>query len=173
MSVAFIRIDERLIHGQIIEAWIPQTHTNAVLIVDDELCINTLKKTILSLTIPESIRLFIEDTNRAVELLLGETTSSYRMMILFPSIEAIYRFYKTGIFSKIALPAINVGNLHKGDNNIQITDSIFIDDVCVSRLTEMENAGLVFEFAPLPRSEVMNLGTIIDLFKGKDTDSKQ
>ena len=35
MGVVLIRVDSRLIHGQILEAWIPHTRADALLVVDD------------------------------------------------------------------------------------------------------------------------------------------
>ena len=45
-NIALARIDDRLIHGQVVTAWIKQYPINKILIIDDELSRNSLMKRI-------------------------------------------------------------------------------------------------------------------------------
>ena len=54
-AVAFVRIDNRLIHGQIIETWLPYTGATQVVVANDELANDILQQEIMSLAIPQTV----------------------------------------------------------------------------------------------------------------------
>ena len=47
MSVDLVRIDNRLIHGQVIEAWVPHVHATRIVVVDDQVASDPLQLAIL------------------------------------------------------------------------------------------------------------------------------
>ena len=51
-NILVIRIDDRLIHGQVVTAWIKQYPINKILIIDDELSRNKLMERIYKAAAP-------------------------------------------------------------------------------------------------------------------------
>lgn len=50
--MTFVRIDNRLVHGQIIETWLPFTRARTIVVANDELAADPLRQEIMSLAIP-------------------------------------------------------------------------------------------------------------------------
>jgi len=55
--MAFVRIDNRLVHGQIIETWLPFTRARVIVVVNDALAADFLRQEIMSLAIPAGVRI--------------------------------------------------------------------------------------------------------------------
>ena len=53
----FVRIDNRLVHGQVIETWLPHTRAGMIVVVNDELSGNMLRQEIMSLAIPDGVEI--------------------------------------------------------------------------------------------------------------------
>ena len=52
MTTLLVRVDDRLIHGQIVETWIPYLSINQIIVADDEVFHNPFKKKIMRMSLP-------------------------------------------------------------------------------------------------------------------------
>jgi mannose/fructose/N-acetylgalactosamine-specific phosphotransferase system component IIB/mannose/fructose-specific phosphotransferase system component IIA len=57
LAMHFVRIDNRLVHGQVIETWLPHTRATMIVVVNDELSGNVLRQEIMSLAIPDGVEI--------------------------------------------------------------------------------------------------------------------
>ncbi|MDO8735330.1 MAG: PTS sugar transporter subunit IIB, partial [Elusimicrobiota bacterium] len=65
MSIVLIRIDDRLIHGQIIEGWLKTVHADRILVVSDEAVHDEIQSQLMGLAVPENIKLTIADVKKS------------------------------------------------------------------------------------------------------------
>ena len=61
----WVRVDNRLVHGQVIETWLPYTNAPYLLVVNDELAADPLRQTIISLAVPARITLRVLQVKEA------------------------------------------------------------------------------------------------------------
>src|SRR5262249_57994578 len=54
-GVALLRVDNRLVHGQVLEAWLPALDAQGILVADDEAAGNVLARSAMALAIPPGI----------------------------------------------------------------------------------------------------------------------
>ncbi|HQP30651.1 MAG TPA: PTS sugar transporter subunit IIB, partial [Deltaproteobacteria bacterium] len=55
MNIVLVRVDDRLIHGQILESWIPFIKAQCVVVANDALAGDQFQRAILSMAIPDRI----------------------------------------------------------------------------------------------------------------------
>ncbi|MFC1856308.1 PTS sugar transporter subunit IIB, partial [Thermodesulfobacteriota bacterium] len=55
MSTVLTRVDNRLIHGQILESWVPYTEANCLIVINDDVSNNDLQKEIIKAFVPSHI----------------------------------------------------------------------------------------------------------------------
>lgn len=80
-KIVLARIDDRLIHGQVITAWTKFVHANHIIIVDNELAKNKLMQRIYVAAAPSGIDLKILPIDDAVEY-LEEPDSNANVLLL-------------------------------------------------------------------------------------------
>ena len=59
-NVVLARIDDRLIHGQVVTGWLKLTNGNKIYIVDDKLKNDAMMKTILKTAAPVGTKVFVQ-----------------------------------------------------------------------------------------------------------------
>ncbi|MEN6473094.1 MAG: PTS sugar transporter subunit IIB, partial [Syntrophaceae bacterium] len=59
MNIVLVRVDDRLIHGQILESWIPFLKAQCVVVANDALAGDQFQRAILSMAIPDRIKVRI------------------------------------------------------------------------------------------------------------------
>jgi mannose/fructose/N-acetylgalactosamine-specific phosphotransferase system component IIB len=63
MPIVLVRVDDRLIHGQILEGWLPSTRAQELIVANDSLAQDYLQKMIMQSAIPYSINLIIDSVD--------------------------------------------------------------------------------------------------------------
>ena len=84
MGKLYVRVDDRLIHGQTIVAWCPTLGIQEIIAVDDVSAANPMLKSILTMGVPKNYKTGIVTTQEAKKL-LGEGSDKTRLLIVkFP-----------------------------------------------------------------------------------------
>lgn len=88
-NIILARIDDRLIHGQVMTAWLQYTQATEVVIVDDKVAKDEFMKMIMKSAMPAKIRLSILDTKGAVDYFLGDNkiaSDKYFILVKSPKV---------------------------------------------------------------------------------------
>ena len=107
MAVEMIRIDDRLIHGQIVTAWAKNKQINKIWIVDDGVAKDDFLKGIMQLVAPADKELLITGLSEVPTLLekLVNESPSVLILVKFPYVaEAIFK-------AGVKLRELNVGGI--------------------------------------------------------------
>ena len=100
--IKLARLDYRLLHGQVVFAWVGHVGAQRIIIVDDEAASDELKKTALSLSKPAGVRLNIfslettlakmpkvETLNENIMMIFGNTATLREFCQAYPKIKEI------------------------------------------------------------------------------------
>ena len=107
MGKLYVRIDDRLIHGQIVTAWCITLGVNEIIAVDDALAANPMMQSIMTMGVPQEYHAKIVSAQKACEILCTESDKT-RLVIT--------RFAKNlaGICDAVKTAQhINIGNCSK------------------------------------------------------------
>lgn len=106
-NIVLMRIDDRLIHGQIMTSWVKYTRANKIVIVDDGVANDPFMVKVLGMAVPSGIDVDVFDTGKAVEVLKAEDQGSKNIIILVKYPKTIYTLIEGGVDVK----EINVGGM--------------------------------------------------------------
>ena len=77
MSIIGVRIDGRLIHGQVANLWATKLNISRIMVVDDEVAGNAIEKSGLKLATPAGVKLSVLPVEKAAQnILAGNETRS-------------------------------------------------------------------------------------------------
>ena len=71
-NIVLVRIDDRLIHGQIMTQWSRLYSPTEIMVVDDETCRDSFMTEVLLMAVPKEFKAVVADVDRAAEYLLQE-----------------------------------------------------------------------------------------------------
>jgi PTS system mannose-specific IIB component len=144
--VFWARIDNRLIHGQVVEAWVPHVGAKSILVVNDDLAEDFFQQEIMSLAIPRAV----ESTFLSIDQLVAgnymQAAGRDSTLMLFSSCLDVRRAVEKGL----KLPQLNIGNLHYGSGKRQISPSVALDAEDESCLRYLIEQGVELDFRCVP-----------------------
>jgi PTS system mannose-specific IIB component len=150
--MTLVRIDNRLIHGQIIETWLPYTGASVVIVANDSLAGDVLQQEIMSLAIPETIRSTFVGVDRVVETVsrLRSEREASTILVLFSNCADAKRAYDSGF----AYDVLNVGNVHYSPGKRQISPSVALSSEDEGCLKHLSRKGVTLDFRCVPNDPV-------------------
>ena len=85
-KASFARVDERLIHGQVMTAWVKKYWIKKIILVDDEIVQDSFMQEVLSMSAPQGVKVEVRSAaDAAAEL--SEDTSEDNVMLLFKELK--------------------------------------------------------------------------------------
>lgn len=121
MPLVLARIDCRLIHGQVVETWVPHTCADSVIVANDDLAGNPFLRSVMELAVPPAIRVRFCRLDEAVSVLADADRNGERSILLVASAADAVALRKAGA----AFSLLNIGNLHFAAGKVEITPSVF------------------------------------------------
>ena len=86
-DVRLVRVDFRLMHGQVVTAWLKQVSADAILIVDDKLASDKFLAQVFLMAKPPGVKVAIRSIEKAVAAFQNDSFKSEKMLVLFKSVE--------------------------------------------------------------------------------------
>ncbi len=151
-SVLFLRIDDRLIHGQVIVGWLPVVKPEVLLVVNKKISDDFMRQEMMSLSMPVDIELeFVSPDNISAEAVNEKT------FILVTSPEDAWKCLENGIKPEI----FNVGGMHSRDNKEELFEALHVDHSDRKHFNLILETGLSPIFQPTPQNEPVLLSDIL------------
>ncbi|MBL5003202.1 PTS system, IIAB component [Enterococcus xinjiangensis] len=123
-NIVNVRMDERLIHGQVAGIWAPSLHTQRIIVINDEAAADTLQKSSLRMVAPTSMRLSVLPVESAAKNIRSGKYGKQRLFLVFKNPTDVLRYLKAGG----KLTHVNVGNMSYKEGSKDITKSIKVLD---------------------------------------------
>ena len=117
MEIGLIRVDSRLIHGQVITKWLNYSKANVIVVVDDELSKDSFMSEIYKAYLHNVIILEILNIDNFMRNTGSHKYNNKRLLILLKNIETVYELY----LRQFKMEHIQLGGLPSGvgKSNIQ------------------------------------------------------
>lgn len=150
MAKTYVRVDDRLIHGQTVVAWCPTLNIGEIIAIDDASAKNPMLKSIMTMGVPSTYKTHIVTTEEAKAMLSKESDKNRLVIVKFPiKLEEI----KDEI-SKCEF--IILGNIAKrADTNHKLSGStgiFYLSDNDLEIIDKLVASGLEVNFQQLPSS---------------------
>ena len=135
--IVLARIDNRLIHGQVLEAWVPFVQADCIVVASDEVAAKPLQKKLMTAAVPGEISVVIGSLAEIAEF-FTRNESARRILLLFSSPAAALQGYGLGIpFSEL-----NLGNLSGGEGKRRVSCTLSFSEDDLSVFHQMEDGGV-------------------------------
>jgi len=152
--IALVRVDNRLIHGQILETWLPALKARRVLVADDEAARSPLTRSALTLALPDEIPAQVLPIDEAPWAEVAAAPEP--VLVIFREVEGLRRAFGRGLSPALA-PMVNLGNVHYGPGRRQVTPSVFLSQEELLMLRDLAAAGFRIEARAVPQGAAMDV----------------
>jgi N-acetylgalactosamine PTS system EIIB component len=155
--IALVRVDNRLLHGQILETWIPKLGIEEVVVADDEAAGSELARAAMTLCVPPELPAYIVPLREASWPALAQKKAP--VLVLVRDVSALAAARGSGLSPELA-PRVNVGNVHFGPGRKPVTPSVFLSGPELQILRDLAAAGFEIEARAIPSEPPAGMGDI-------------
>ncbi|MDU0323119.1 PTS system mannose/fructose/N-acetylgalactosamine-transporter subunit IIB [Clostridium butyricum] len=153
MEISFVRIDDRLIHGQTVCIWSKEYDCNRIIACSNEAANNPLRKNLLlSVHIPNK-KVYVLSIEKALEAYTNPKYNGFKAMFLFTNPKDILTMVNNGVNIK----SVNVGGMCYKTGKIQITGAISVSKEDVDAFKQLSEKGVQLEIRQLAKDNKVNL----------------
>lgn len=132
-----LRVDERLIHGQIAMSWSKALNLQGIVVANDEAAIDDLQKMSLKMVAPNGVKAIILSVSDAINLLNDERSKKMRLMVITTTIKDAL-VVSDGINEKAEQVNIgNAGKMHPNGNEMTMTKEVRLIPEEIENLKEL------------------------------------
>lgn len=146
MTVVLARVDQRLVHGVIVNAWYQYLQVNRFMVIDDEVSKNENMKTSMRIVKPAGTGMSIIDTEKALNNFKAGKYDNQRVLVLVKEPETIVKMLEAGI----EIPKVNLGIIFKSDDREQLTKFIALNEKEKADLNKIHEYGVPIKLQFVP-----------------------
>lgn len=144
-----IRIDERLIHGQVATSWIGNLSASRVMIIDDTIVKSEMEKSALRAACPKNIKLSILTVENAAKRINEGVYSEERLLIIVKNPGIVKQLFELDV----QISSVTVGNMSKKENRELLKKSVYISKEELNDLLYLENQNIKVVVQMVPNEE--------------------
>ncbi|MBC6348708.1 PTS sugar transporter subunit IIB [Lactobacillus sp. IBH004] len=147
--IKLLRVDHRLLHGQVAFSWTQELGVDCILIANDDVPNNEIRKTAMKLAKPQGVKLVIKNISDSIKALKSGVTDKYKLFIVVESVADAYSLAT----AYPQIDHINLGGTKPADGTKQISKAINVTNEDESKLKELVNQGCEIEIRQVPNDK--------------------
>ncbi|KRL06778.1 PTS system mannose/fructose/N-acetylgalactosamine-transporter subunit IIB [Liquorilactobacillus hordei] len=138
MDIRLLRIDSRLLHGQVTTNWAKVTKVNRILVVSDKVAKDKIRRTLLIQASPPGIRVNVITVAKMIGIYHDIRFGLLKVMILVEEPEDARRLIAGGI----AVDTVNIGAISFDRTKVMVSDAIAVNDADVAAFSWIHKKGI-------------------------------
>ncbi len=158
MSIVLFRVDERLIHGQVVVGWGAYLRPNQIVVVDDALALSEWEQELYTLGLPAELLSRFETVAQAREHLPDWRASHARVMVLTRDVSTMRQLAQGG---SLRGDQVNIGGLHHAAGRWAALPYVFLSDDEARELSALSEEGVLVSARDLPGSRRVELDDLL------------
>jgi mannose/fructose/sorbose-specific phosphotransferase system IIB component len=154
--IVFTRIDDRLIHGQVVEGWVNFLKATCIMVADDHVAANALQKSIMEISAPQGLKVAIGSVKDVCTQLRMAAFDTERVILLFSNPSDVLRALKSGLDCRV----LNIGGMHYVQGKRKLMDVLAVDDADLDALREIAARGVKVDIQTVPTQRPLPLNKV-------------
>lgn len=150
MPIVFARVDDRLIHGQIVQAWLPELNVDEIVIPCLSKSGRNVNEGLLRLCLPYEYDLKVLDARKAVAYLAD---TKKRIFLLLGSLDDLNPLIEDGLQIK----SLNIGGMHFKQGAQKLAENVFLDAKDKLTLRILSDLGIQIETRAVPNAQSVSV----------------
>jgi mannose/fructose/N-acetylgalactosamine-specific phosphotransferase system component IIB len=154
MPIVLFRVDERLIHGQVVVGWGGPLHADRIVVVDDEIAASDWEQELYCLGVPPQIDTHFAAVAEARRALPDWQAGGHRVIVLVRDVETARRMAADGL---LAGEEVNLGGIHHAEGRLRVLPYLHLSEDERAALRDIEAGGARVSARDLPATRPVPL----------------
>lgn len=154
--ISLVRVDNRLIHGQVVEAWLPHLKVSRIVVADDEAASSPLIRAAMGLAVSSDVDVSIQPMDKVD--FFQVSTDPVKTLVLVREVDGVLQARQRGL----KMSALNLGNVHFASGRRQVSPSVFLSQDELNRLKMLGDEGIEVEARGVPTDRPVPLAEMTE-----------
>lgn len=159
--ISMIRIDDRLIHGQVAFVWTKHLGVNRIVVANDSVAKNDIQKMSLKMAAPDTAKCNILSVDEAINVLNDPRAKALKILVVVNNPEDARK-----IVEKVKdVPYVNISNYGRITRDLaskkKVTDTIYVTDEDVAEFNKIFSCGKRVEYQVVPTDPIKSLEELL------------
>ena len=156
MPINVARIDDRLIHGQVITTWVKNYDIEQVLVINDKVANDKVQQSVLTMSAPAGLKVLVFGVQQFIEI-LKKTPIKKRTMLLFTNSIDVDVMVSAGF----ELEKLNVGGMRMQNGRHQLSRAVSVTPEEEQAFKNLINKNVIVEVQMVPKDPIVLLKSLI------------
>lgn len=138
MIFGLVRIDDRLIHGQVATRWTKESRVSRIIVVNDDVAKDSVRSTMLKSVAPPGVTAHVVNVDKMIRVYNNPEYADERVMLLFTNPTDIVRLLDAGV----PMQSVNIGGMAYKEGKKQITSAVSVNQQDIDAFKKMDSMNI-------------------------------
>ena len=163
IKFAGVRIDSRLLHGQVATAWTKQLQPNRIIVVSDGVAHDNLRKTMIEQAAPPGVPANVVPISKMCEVVNDTRFGATKAFVIFENPEDLLACIEGGVDIK----DVNIGSMAHSVGKVVVTNAIAMGQDDVETLQKLVDKGVKFTNRKVPSDSTDTIESLLSKAKAE------
>ena len=151
-NIVLVRIDNRMLHGQIAITWSHHAGGNLILVANDGVSEDTVRQNLMDMAAPPGMATRYFSIQKTIDV-IHKASPAQKIVMVVENPQDVLRMVKGGV----PIKEVNVGNMHFSEGKNQIHKTVSVDQNDIDTFRELAELGVECTIQRLPEEEKINI----------------
>ncbi|MDB7988614.1 PTS sugar transporter subunit IIB [Faecalicoccus pleomorphus] len=152
-KIVLSRIDDRLIHGQVMTAWVSYVGGKEILIIDDKVAKDPFLSAVIMGAAPKNLKVQVMTVTSAIDYLKDSANIDENIILLAKGPETFLELFKQGV----GIQEINLGGMGSKQDRKKLYKNIAVSDAEREIFRKLVNNGIHVYIQVVPNMESVDI----------------
>lgn len=169
IKYAHVRIDTRLLHGQVATAWTKSVNPTRIIVVSDGVAHDELRKTMIEQAAPPGVPANVVPISKMIQVAKDPRFGDTRALLLFETPQDLLRAIEGGVDIK----KVNLGSMAHSVGKVVVTNAVAMGDDDVKTIEELISKGIEFDVRKVPADSPEDINAMLKKAKAELADQQK
>ena len=157
IKINLVRIDTRLLHGQVATAWTPDSKADRIIVVSDAVAKDDLRKQLIGQAAPNGVKANVIPISKMIEIAKDPRFGNTHAFLLFENPQDVL----AAVEGDVPIESINVGSMAHSTGKTMVNKVLSMDKKDVETFEKLRDLGVKFDVRKVPNDSRADLFDLI------------
>lgn len=158
IKFGLVRIDSRLLHGQVATAWTKSVRPDRIIVVSDNVSKDKLRKNMIIQAAPPGVRANVVPIKKMIEVSKDPRFGATKALVLFENPEDALKAIEGGVDIK----TLNIGSMAHSEGKVAVNKVLSLDEKDVETYDKLNEMGIKFDVRKVPNDSPENMMDLVN-----------
>ena len=145
--IKLLRVDHRLLHGQVVVSWFDNVGANTILVANDAVANDEFRKSAIRLAKPENAKLVMKSIDDSIDAINSGVTDKYKMLVVVESVGDAEKLIRG---TQRQITSLNLGGTKPREGTKNYSKTINLTDLEADLLAGLQQDGVEVYIQQIP-----------------------